>query len=136
MLSLVGSGWAKIQYRDFTGYCSYLTEVPVDILNGCIDYLDARYCGTSSIFFDEEGSEFTLMIGRTKSVIIAERETTEIYVVDMDYQTLMSQLISDIETVGVGKWAKEFSFDVEDVSEMETTISVLLETLKETLRER
>ena len=134
MISICGPGWAKFEYGNFVGRCSYLTDVPVDILEGCSKYLDNYSCSIPPIFFDEEGSSFSLVMGYHKSVIIAERETTEIYVIDMDYKPLIEQFIADIEAAGAWKWAAEFAIDIKDIEEMQSEISELLKTVKEKLR--
>ena len=59
MISNPKHGWCNFKLGTFEGTPSYLTDVPIDILTAFIDYHN-KGCGV--IWFDEEGTEFTLVI--------------------------------------------------------------------------
>ena len=59
MISNPKYGWCDFVLGDFHGHPSYLTDVPVDLLEAFISYFEN---GTGTAFFDEEGSEFTLIL--------------------------------------------------------------------------
>lgn len=59
MISNPKHGWSNFDLKAFHGTPSYLTDVPVDLLNAFIQY---HTTGTGIAWFDEEGTEFTLVI--------------------------------------------------------------------------
>lgn len=64
-------GWCNFELGDFKGTPSYLTDVPVDLLIAFID-LHTKGCGVA--WFDEEGTEFTLVLTPYSLFIIEEKE--------------------------------------------------------------
>ena len=64
-------GWCDFKLGDFTGQPSYLTNVPKDLLRGFCELFST---GTSSVFFDEEGTEFTLVMNPYSIFIIEEKD--------------------------------------------------------------
>lgn len=58
MISNPRFGWYNFELGDFKGSTSYLTDVPVDLLDAFIDYHTKGY---GVAVFDEEGSHFTLI---------------------------------------------------------------------------
>ena len=59
MISDPRYGWCRFNLGTFEGTPSYLTDVPVDLLDAFLDY-HVKGCGTA--WFDEEGTEFTLVL--------------------------------------------------------------------------
>lgn len=59
MISNPKHGWSNFDLKAFHGIPSYLTDVSVDLLNAFIQYHTA---GTGIAWFDEDGTEFTLVI--------------------------------------------------------------------------
>ena len=57
MISNPRFGWCNFELGDFKGYPSYLTDVPVDLLDAFIDYHTKGY---GVAVFDEEGSYFKI----------------------------------------------------------------------------
>lgn len=49
-------GWCNFKLGTFFGTPSYLTDVPVDLLDAFINYYEK---GSGTVVFDEEGSHFT-----------------------------------------------------------------------------
>ena len=70
MISDPKHGWSTFKLGDFEGTPSYLTDVPLDLLDAFLDY---HYKGIGMAWFDEEGTEFTLVINPYSLFIIAER---------------------------------------------------------------
>ena len=52
-------GWCNFELGNFKGTPSYLTDVPVDLLEAFIEY---HTKGMGAAWFDDEGAEFTLVI--------------------------------------------------------------------------
>ena len=70
MISNPKHGWSNFDLKTFHGTPSYLTDVPVDLLNAFIQY---HLTGTGVAWFDEEGAEFTLVITPHSLFIIEEK---------------------------------------------------------------
>ena len=59
MISNPKNGWCNFKLGDFEGTPSYITNTPIDLLDAFIDYYTRGY---GLAYFDEEGSEFTLLL--------------------------------------------------------------------------
>lgn len=128
MITNPKNGWCNFKLRTFEGTPSYLTDVPIDILTVFIDYHN-KGCGV--IWFDEEGTEFTLVITPYSLFIIEEKEKpilhdfSEMKIVDLE-----KELIKDIESDLCG-WANfTTDNDVEEIKQHETEIRQKLVILK------
>lgn len=74
MLSNPEHGWCNVKIGDFEGVASYLTDVPCNCLEAFIQYLSrGNHINSSSIFFDEEGTEFTVVLEYYSTYVIIER---------------------------------------------------------------
>ena len=97
MLSPPTAGWCKLRIGDFVGIPSYITDVPVDLLTAFIDYYKK---GASAALFDEEGSEFTLVLSNAfVYVIYHTQDCKSIFYEfpDIFINDLAKELITDIE---------------------------------------
>ena len=112
MISDPKHGWCNFKLRTFEGTPSYLTDVPVDLLDAFLDY---HYKGMGMAWFDEEGTEFTLVITPYSLFVIEEKDKPILHdFSEMKIENLEKELISDIESELEG-WA-EFTTD-EDYEE-------------------
>lgn len=131
MISNPKHGWCNFKLGTFEGTPSYLTDVPIDILTAFIDYHN-KGCGV--IWFDEEGTEFTLVITPYSLFIIEEKEKpilhdfSEMKIVDLE-----KELIKDIESDLCG-WANFTTDDVEEIKQHETEIRQKIVILKKYMR--
>ncbi len=132
MISNPKHGWCNFKLGTFEGTPSYLTDVPIDILTAFIDYHN-KGCGV--IWFDEEGTEFTLVITPYSLFIIEEKEKpilhdfSEMKIVDLE-----KELIKDIEGDLCG-WANfTTDNDVEEIKQHETEIRQKIVILKKYVR--
>lgn len=132
MISNPKHGWCNFKLGTFEGTPSYLTDVPIDILTAFIDYHN-KGCGV--IWFDEEGTEFTLVITPYSLFIIEEKENpilhdfSEMKIVDLE-----KELIKDIESDLCG-WANfTTDNDVEEIKQHETEIRQKIVILKKYMR--
>lgn len=132
MISNPKHGWCNFKLGTFEGTPSYLTDVPIDILTAFIDYHN-KGCGV--IWFDEESTEFTLVIIPYSLFIIEEKEKpilhdfSEMKIVDLE-----KELIKDIEGDLCG-WANfTTDNDVEEIKQHETEIRQKIVILKKYMR--
>lgn len=96
MISNPAYGWCDFQLGDFLGNPSYLTDVPVDLLDAFIDYHTKGY---GMAWFDEEGSEFTLVLNPYSVFIVEEKESPVLHhLPNICVTDLEEELIRDIES--------------------------------------
>ena len=108
MISNPKAGWCDFKIRTFEGSPSYLTDVPVDLLTAFIDY---HTKGHGMCWFDEEGTEFTLVITPYSLFIIEERENPILHdFSEIKIKNLEKELIEDLEN-DLDSWSREFSID-------------------------
>lgn len=116
MISNPKNGWCNFKLGDFRGTPSYITDVPMDLLMAFIDYHNKGY---GIAWFDEEGTEFSLVITPYSLFIIEEKNNSILHDFSkMNIDNLKKELIEDIEKDLEG-WAN-FIADDDDLNE--TTI--------------
>lgn len=115
MISNPKAGWCDFKLRTFEGSPSYLTDVPVDLLTAFIDYHTKGY---GMCWFDEEGTEFTLVITPYSLFIIEEKDEPILHdFSEMKIENLEKELIEDIEK-DLNNWVKEFTVLDDDQEEL------------------
>lgn len=108
MISNPSCGWCNFKLRTFEGTPSYLTDVPVDLLEAFID-LHTKSVGV--VWFDEEGAEFTLVLAPYSIFIIEEKSKPILYdFSEMKIENLEKELIEDIEKDLLG-WSEFITGD-------------------------
>ena len=111
MISNPKHGWCSFKLRTFKGTPSYLTDVPVDLLNAFID-LYTKGCGVA--WFDEEDTEFTLVITPYSLFIIEERGKPVLHdFSEMKIENLIKELIEDLER-DLNGWSEFITNDDHD----------------------
>ena len=89
-------GWCNFKLRTFEGTPSYLTDVPIDLLNAFIDY---HVKGSGIVWLDEEGTEFSLVITPYSLFIIEEKDKPILHdFSEMKIDNMEKELIKDIAT--------------------------------------
>lgn len=103
MISNPNGGWCTFKLGTFEGHPSYLTDVPIDLLDAFLMY---HHRGTGIAYFDEEGgARFTLVITPCSLFIIEEKDKSVLYdLSEMKIEDLEKELISDIES-NLTAWA-------------------------------
>ena len=104
MLSILEAGWCKLRIGDFVGIPSYITDVPVDLLTAFIDYYKK---GIGAAYFDEEGTEFNLLLSDYSIYIIQvnfEGKPILRYFPDVNVDDLAKELFIDINS-NIDSWA-------------------------------
>lgn len=129
MISNPNAGWCDFQIGNFVGHPSYLTNVPVDLLDA---FINARKMTASAVTFDEEGSSFTLVISRynLEIFIIEEDESEKLHSFpQLRIDDLEEECICDIEN-NLDKWASEFSMgEMEEITKNKEEIKKKIDEL-------
>lgn len=123
-------GWCQFRLDNFYATPSYLTDVPVDLLNAFINY---HVNGSGSAYFDEEGSTFTLVLTPDSVYIIAERERPILYSLpEIKINELEKELVSDIEYC-LDDWAAEFITceNINEIKKHRNEITALIDKLNQ-----
>ena len=108
MISNPKHGWSNFDLKVFHGTPSYLTDVPVDLLNAFIQY---HTTGTGIAWFDEEGTEFTLVITPYSLFVIEEKDEPVLHnFSEINIDNLEKELIEDIEKDLIG-WSEFITSD-------------------------
>lgn len=141
MISNPKHGWCEFKIEDnnnnvFFGTPSYVTNVPVDLLQALLDY---KTKGQGIAWFDEEGTEFLLILSPYDSIyVIAENGFCEgkLYSFsELNIDSLIKELIQDIESdlVGWSMFDCDCYYDEEEAKANREHIRNLICQLKETL---
>lgn len=104
MLSNPKAGWCELEIGNFKGTPSYLTDVPVDLLTAFINYYKR---GIGAAFFDEEGTEFNLLLSDYSIYIIHvtyEGNPVLYCFSDINIDDLANELITDIKN-DINAWS-------------------------------
>lgn len=127
MISKPWAGWCNFDLDNFHGRPSYLTNVPIDILESFINYWEN---GTGiSIYFDEEGSSFNLVVDPYNVYIIECKDEPKLIISNKSIEELTAEVITDIENDFQG-WCN-FDTDEEAVEEQTQQLEMLLNKLKQ-----
>lgn len=136
MISNPVHGWCSFVLSNnknklFIGTPSYLTNVPIDLLEAFLDY---KQKGQGMAWFDEEGSEFTLVLTPYSMFIITEDKEGRAKLYDfseIEIDALIRELIDDVEA-NIDAWASfECSYECDDTfQENKDKIVNLIEALK------
>ena len=105
MISNPKNGWCNFKLGDFEGTPSYITDVPIDLLDAFIDYYKRGY---GLAYFDEEGSEFTLLLTWYGIYIIEEKDDTKVHTFyNLSISDLAKDVIIDISS-NLDGWCNDF----------------------------
>lgn len=132
MISNPKYGWCNFKLNTFNGTPSYLTNMPIDILTAFIDY-HAKGCGVA--WFDEEGTEFTLVITPYSVFIIEEKDKAVLHdFSEIKIENLEKELIDDIES-DLNGWSEFITDDdTEEIKNHRDEIRQKLAILKEYIK--
>ena len=139
MISNPKHGWCDFKIEDdnnnvFFGIPSYMTNVPVDLLQAFLDY---KTNGQGMAWFDEEGTKFTLVLNPYSMFVIAENKEGKGRLYDfseVNIDNLIKELIQDIES-GLIEWSMFYCGcdDKEEINANREHIRNLICQLKEYL---
>ncbi len=108
MLSTPKHGWSEITIGNWSDRCSYLDDVPFDLLKA-IKHLYETYYTPVCVCFDAEGYEYTIVFDLFYTHIISSKSDGEgfnYFSIDINIDDLAKELISDIrrDIDGWSKW--------------------------------
>lgn len=137
MFSKPEYGWTNFELGGFKGRCSYLTDVPVDCLDAFIGLLKDNI--SASVFFDEEGSDFTLEVSKDEVYIIVDRDSVSKVALSISYIPVIQEFIKDMETY-LNDWAIwnivdnwDGSYESKEFKDSKANLEVKLKELKKLL---
>lgn len=120
-------GWCNFDLQDFHGTPSYLTDVPVDILEAFIDFFIK---GQGMAWFDEEGTEFTLVLTPYSMFIIEEKDKPILHdYTKINPKELAKELIDDIKK-DMNGWSQFIPDDREEIQAHRDNIRRLISELE------
>lgn len=135
MISNPKHGWCSFKLGEFEGTPSYLTDVPLDLLNAFINY---HTQGSGVVVLDEEGSYFTLILTQYNFgiFIIEEKNKAALYdFSEMNIKDLEKELIEDIES-DLNGWANFITDDdLEEIKIHRDEIRQKIVVLKKSMEE-
>ena len=117
------AGWVNIRIGEFEDRASYLTDVPIDILDALIESYKEHKPAT--IEFDAEGWEYIIVINTYETHIIdypyrtdeeylnSENDKQVLTAVEISIDAIAKEFISDIER-DYDKWIHWMYYDDED----------------------
>lgn len=117
MITNPKAGWCDFYLGDFEGSPSYLTDVPIDLLDAFLDYHRKGY---GVAVFDEEGSYFTLILTQYNwgIYIIEEKDFPTLHnFCDFNVEDLEEELIRDIEKDLIGWSNFIIDDDLEEITQ-------------------
>lgn len=132
MISNPKHGWCtfsigKDKDHCFTDRASYLTNVPVDLLDAFVTY---TLNGYGCVVFDAEGHDYTLVLTEyNQSIYIIDGNNHLIDLSNLDADDLIKELIEDIES-DLDNWISFSAFDEKEEEENKRSITDLLFILK------
>lgn len=104
MLSSPQYGWSNITIGDWSDRCSYLDDVPFDLLRSIwnVQATSLPY----AVSFDAEGWQYIIVFDEYETHIITSKESSENQYINVkaDIDSLASELIDDIRK-SIDKWA-------------------------------
>lgn len=134
MISNPINGWCNFKLGTFTGTPSYLTDAPVDLLEA---FINLHSKGFGMAWFDEEGTEFSLVLTPYSIFIIEEKDGNRPVLHDfseMKIDKLEKELIKDIESDLVG-WSEYITTDDrEEIMQHRNEIMQKIAILKELIK--
>lgn len=131
MISNPKYGWCNFDLENFHGTPSYITNVPIDLLNCIIQYIET---GCSSCWFDEEGTDFTLVLSPYEVYIISESDNSKLYNFNnITPKNLIKEIINDIE-FNIDEWTWFNSFDENEHKSNKILIQSKLDYIKRNIK--
>lgn len=109
MIKNLKFGFGRLVLGEFQGRFSYIRDSLPLLLKALIKVVQEYEPQTVS--FDEEGSEFLLVLDEWTTYIISCRENYQLYVCEKSIFEIIEEIISDMETETPEEWAISFARD-------------------------
>lgn len=131
MIKIGKFGWGNFDCDEFSGTLSYLKDTPLDLLEAFKTYLEKHI--SVSIYMDEEGSSWTLVLNHYSIYIIAEREKAMLIELAMLPDDFIREILCDIENQIEEAVIWNGCEEDDDLEQREKEITGLLNRCKELL---
>ena len=140
MLEAPKHGWATFTYRDFSCTPSYLTDVPMDLLDCLISLYETGFGGC---LFDTEGSEYELFLSQESVLVVCHEDkrkildlTPENYLGNKEKNRMAKELIFDIES-NLNDWVywDYMDNDTEETAVRKEILRTKIEKLKKLIKQ-
>lgn len=117
MISNPHAGWCDFQLGAFEGHPSYITDVPIDLLQAFLDFHEK---GSGSVWLDEEDrGGFSFVLNPYAMYVIEERDQVRFWdLTTLNPVAVELELIADISS-RLPEWALFSSFSPELVTKKE-----------------
>ncbi len=115
----VGSyGWGNLKCDNNNFPFSYLTDVPLEMLEEIDGYLNTKM--SMSILLDGEGFFNTLVVNQYRVYVISEKNTEELIKLNVSPENFIKQVVSDVkkQLVNIYQW-NESEEDAEEYGEID-----------------
>ena len=133
------TGWTRISIGDWSNRASYLTDVPMNILDA---FLNKRY-GPVAVDFDAEGWEYIVVCDDYITYVIdydynstieymqaSDNDSLTLRIIEIDKEELVRDFINDIESI-LDEWICWMLPDTKsEILEREQELRKKLEILK------
>ena len=136
MLDTPKHGWSVITIGNWSDRCSYLTDVPFQLLKAM--ECSCRECKPISVRFDAEGWEYIIVFDWFCTHIISEKSNEDgfdYFSIDINRDELAKELIIDIRK-NINKWAIWTDYgnmSEDEISERKKDLLVLCDILEKRL---
>lgn len=129
MIKNPAHGWCDFKIGDFIGHPSYVTNVPVDLLEALRDY---KCKGQGMAWFDEEGTEFTLVLTPYSLYVIEEKDEAILHDFSkLKVDSLIDETVMSIES-DLQAWVEFSAFDEKkEIERNRETILELIDQIRE-----
>lgn len=136
MLETPKHGWTTFTYRDFSCTPSYLTDVPVDLLDCLISLYETGFGGC---LFDTEGSEYELFLSQESVLVVChedKRKILDLTPENYHKDRIAKELIFDIEN-NFNDWVywDYMDSDQEEIAVRRQTLRDKIEKLRKLIEE-
>lgn len=102
MLSKPKYGWSAITIGDWSDRCSYLTDVPFQLLEAMYD--SCKNHKPTAAAFDAEGWDYTIVFDWLETHIIISKDSFELKTIEINRDELAKELVEDIRN-NIDEWA-------------------------------
>lgn len=113
MLSTPEYGWCDITIGDWSDRVSYLTNFPIDLLDGILNILKSGK--PSVVYCDAEGWEYMIVLDHYAVHIIESKDSYKLYTIEKNIEDLAKECYYDILN-NINEWSK---WDTDEMTENE-----------------
>lgn len=133
-------GWGNLNCDNNNFPFSYLTDVPLEMLEEIDGYLNEKM--SMSVLFDGEGFFNTLVVNQYRVYVISEKNTEELIKLNISPENFIKQVVSDVKNqlINIYQWneseeeAKEYG-EIDEFNKRKEEIDRLINKIEERIKE-